>query len=294
MAFTNNLQLAAQSQFKPKKKPLGLSSQNIFNPNYTKSIGLKPPSAPTVPYAPSGSTAGATATPGSANATAGYNYLDDPTALLDQASILQRYGVESAKIAEASTQDKIALNRAYSMLGADQSGAFKSSNYDQGGVQNEGSYYTDIRKAQEGANKAGLFYSGISGRDIGDIKTSYANRTGELNQNFQNAENNRVIDRRDLEGNLGPNGIANRRIIQEGTDRFNAAASQQALIDAINGSSNGGSPAAPAPVQMNPLPGLGKLPLSTGFAGLDPNQTYRTASNGRLQVKNSNGTWRYV
>lgn len=281
-AMQNNLALAAQSFYKKRMPPR------------PKNQGVKAPSAPSVPYSPGASSAGNTATPGSANTSAGYNYLDDPTALLDQASIVQRYGTESAKIAEASTQDRIALNRAYSMLGADSSGAFKSGVFGNNAVQNEGTYYSDIRKAQEGANKAGLFYSGISGRDIGDIKTSYANRTGDLNQNFQNAENDRAIGRRDLEGNLGPGGIAERRVIQEGTDRFNAAASQKALIDAITGGgSSGGGGGATAPA-MNPLPGLGSLPLSTGFAGLDPKQTYRTASNGRLQVKNSNGTWRYV
>lgn len=281
----NTLQLAAQSFFNTKKRM----------PPRPKNFGIKPPSAPSVPYTPGASTAEATATPSSANNTANYNYLDDPSALLDQASIVQRYGTESAKLGLAHSQDQIALQRAYSMLGADSQGAFKSSNYDQGGVQNAGSYYTDIRKAQEGANKAGLFYSGISGRDIGDIKTSYAQRTGDLNQNYQNAEDARAIDRRDLEANLGPGGIADRRVIQEGQDRFAAAASAQALIDAISGSNNtSGGGGAPAATQMNPLPGLGNLPLSTGFAGLDPKQTYRTASNGRLQVKNSNGTWRYV
>lgn len=286
----NNLQLAAQSFFK-KRKPTNILGGAVA----ARGSNLKAPTAPSVPYAPGASTANATATPTSANASAGYNYLDDPTALLDQASIVQRYGTESAKIAQASSQDRIALDRAYTMLGADKSGAFKQGVFGSGGVQNEGSYYGDIRKAQEGANKAGLFYSGISGRDIGDIKTSYAQRAGELTQNYQNAEDARAIDRRDLEGNLGPGGIAERRVIQEGADRFNAAASQKALIDAITGggagANNGGAGAAPA---MNPLPGLGKLPLSTGFAGLDPNKKYRQASNGKLQIQNSNGTWRYV
>lgn len=51
------------------------------------------------------------------------------------------------------------------------------------------------------------------------------------------------------------------------------------------------TPDAPAP-QQNPLiPGQ---PLSTGFAGLDPTKRYRQASNGRLQIQNSNGTWRYA
>jgi len=57
---------------------------------------------------------------------------------------------------------------------------------------------------------------------------------------------------------------------------------------------NGGGAAPAAGPKMNPLPGLGKLPLSTGFAGLDPSKRYRKASNGKLQVQNSNGTWRYV
>lgn len=53
-----------------------------------------------------------------------------------------------------------------------------------------------------------------------------------------------------------------------------------------------GTPDTPAGPAQNPLiPGQ---PLSTGFAGLDPNKRYRQASNGKLQIQNSNGTWRYA
>lgn len=71
---------------------------------------------------------------------------------------------------------------------------------------------------------------------------------------------------------------------QAGADRITRAG------DSPLYSPQGSSP--PAASKPNPLiPGQS---LGTGFAGLDPSKRYRQASNGRLQIQNANGTWRYA
>lgn len=91
---------------------------------------------------------------------------------------------------------------------------------------------------------------------------------------------------------------------QAGNIRTNAATTKSSILAQLaqawadDPNNNLGDPAAaaapaaaaPTSVTLNPA---GK-PVSTGFAGLDPNHRYKVASNGKLQIQNSNGTWRYV
>ncbi len=70
----------------------------------------------------------------------------------------------------------------------------------------------------------------------------------------------------------------------------------QALAGAASRAAQNDTGQGEAPPPEAPAPAAGPAaPFnSTGFAGLDPSKRYRQASNGRLQVQNSNGTWRYV
>lgn len=222
-------------------------------------LAPRPPRAPAAPKAPNQTYSTVKPAQPGFNAVAGniaanpiaenkpkYNYLSDPGFLLAQSEIVQRYGTENEKLSAASSQDRIAMERAFDVMGGDKSGNFKGTVYDEKGVKHDGSYYADTQQAKVAANKAGLYHSGQLGQNLGDLQTNYTGRVGDIKQSFTNAEGDRDIARRDLQANYGPGGIQERKAIQASTDAFNASASAQALIDAMSAPPGGAAtPAAP-------------------------------------------------
>lgn len=65
----------------------------------------------------------------------------------------------------------------------------------------------DTLSAKQNANKAGLFYSGFLGKNLGEIETSYARRRADLQSNYQNNQDTRARQLQDLEANYGPQGL---------------------------------------------------------------------------------------
>lgn len=202
---------------------------------------LKAPSAPSVPYTPAASQA--SSAPG-LNPAQPYDYTADPTYMNDLTAISQHYGYENERINQASGQDKIALNRAYSIMGASPAdpntglggGTFQPGVYDTAGNRMTGTIYSDRQSAASSANKAGLFYSGQLGQNLGDINLSYTNKVGELQSNFKGAEDLRDIQRRELTSTYGPGGTMETQAKNTAKEKADAIAAQQALIDAINAS----------------------------------------------------------
>lgn len=65
----------------------------------------------------------------------------------------------------------------------------------------------DDLSAKQNANKAGLFYSGFLGKNLGEIETSYAKRRADLQTSFQDNAAARARQSADLDANYGANGL---------------------------------------------------------------------------------------
>lgn len=96
----------------------------------------------------------------------------------------------------------------------------------------------DDLSAKQNANKAGLFYSGFLGKNLGEIETSYANRRAALQTSFQDNANARARQSADLEANYGPTGLNRNDILL-------AANARQTERDINNPAPD------PAPVPLN-------------------------------------------
>ncbi len=143
------------------------------------------------------------------------------------------------------------------------------------------SYEDNLRNTKQSFASRGQLYSGALGVGQSINDQNYAQGSSNLQNSFINF----------IARNQGAINAANTGLTNASANALSGAVERASAADT---GSNAPGPAAPAAPAMNPLPGLQSLPLSTGFAGLDPKKKYRQASNGKLQVQNSNGTWRYV
>lgn len=104
----------------------------------------------------------------------------------------------------------------------------------------------DDLSAKQNANKAGLFYSGFLGKNLGEIETSYANRRAALQTSFQDNQNARARQSADLEANYGAQGLNRNDILL-------AANARQSERDLANPPTT--DPATPAIAPTPPPPG---------------------------------------
>lgn len=95
----------------------------------------------------------------------------------------------------------------------------------------------DDLSAKQNANKAGLFYSGFLGKNLGEIEKSYATRRADLQTRFQDNANARARQGADLEANYGATGLNRNDILL-------AANARQTQFDLEN-------PPAAAPASLN-------------------------------------------
>lgn len=128
----------------------------------------------------------------------------DPEYWLNIENIKQYYGTTQAGYGEQRRQDVEARDRALTILGEKEP--------------------TDVRQASESANKAGLFYSGILGRNLGDIATSYTRQREQIGSDFTGRENLRQIAEQGLKDQYGPGGIQERTSIYSAGERAKQAA----------------------------------------------------------------------
>lgn len=130
------------------------------------------------------------------------------------------------------------------------------------------------RNIDETALAQNTFFSGRRLDDRGRADTDYGAQVAQAQRDFQEAI-------RTLTNSI-TQGRSSRDQTFRNADEADRAAAQAAPPEAQ----------AAAPPPMNPY--FPTLPLSTGFAGLDPNKRYRPDSKGRLMIQNANGSWRYV
>lgn len=271
-----NISYAPRAPSAPKIHPfqgaIGLSGHTTTFPAAQHSYSAAP------------SQASAATNPGAATAAPAPD-IRDPEYWLNLANIKQYYGTAQATLQAESTQDELARDRALGILGLKgPTDKFKSGNYDAGGVQNQGTYYSDIRKTEEGANKAGLFYSGILGRDKGDILTSYEQRRGGLVEEEKGRQDLRDISGRDLLAQYGPGGIQERTALETARQRQLERDANNPGLGALTGS------LVPTNAAGNPVKGAGPtLPVSQpqvgGYSGVngtwDPRGFWVIMSGGK-------------
>jgi hypothetical protein len=106
----------------------------------------------------------------------------------------------------------------------------------------------DDLSAKQNANKAGLFYSGFLGKNLGEIETSYAKRRADLQTKFQDNANARARQSADLEANYGATGLNRNDILL-------AANARQTERDLAN------PPADPVPLSTPASVGAGNYAL---------------------------------
>jgi hypothetical protein len=197
--------------------------------------GVQRPGAVQPSYIPAASQAGGVNI--AAPTPTGGGDIRDPAYWLSLSNIDEYYGTHKAQIGEQGRQDKEALDRALTMLGANSEGQFKANNYDISGTLNQGSFYRDIQSAKTNANKAGLFYSGQLGQNIGDITQGYTQKVGGLKADYTGRQNLRDIDLSSTETQFAPGGIKYKEAGVAAADRRT-----QALIN---------NPPAPTPTQAD-------------------------------------------
>jgi hypothetical protein len=106
----------------------------------------------------------------------------------------------------------------------------------------------DDLSAKQNANKAGLFYSGFLGKNLGEIETSYAKRRADLQTKFQQNADARARQVKDLDDNYGINGLNRNDILL-------AANARQTDRDLAN------PPADPVPLNTPASAGAGSFAL---------------------------------
>lgn len=181
------------------------------HPNYAVQ-GPRAPSAPTAPVGSSASTIGAPATAPTADPR-------DSQWFVDTAKLDQYYTARKADLQAADDTDtrELAKNQ---------------------GLLNE-QMPKDQLSAKQGANKAGLFYSGFLGKNLGDIETSYARRRTDLQNAYNDAVAGRGRQRQELEDLYGANGINRLDILEQAKAR-----AAQNLLDNPPAGEDPNSPAA--------------------------------------------------
>lgn len=159
---------------------------------------------PGTPYAPAPiqQTSMATAAPTTPASTT--PDIRDPSYWTDIANVDQYYGTQKAQFGEERRQDIESRDRALTILGEKEP--------------------QDIRKTQEGANKAGLFYSSVLGRDLGNLRTDYARQRETIGSGYTGRENLRQIGESALNTQYAPGGIKYREAANAGAGRATAYA----------------------------------------------------------------------
>jgi hypothetical protein len=87
----------------------------------------------------------------------------------------------------------------------------------------------DELSAKQNANKAGLFYSGALGKNLGDISENYAKRRSELQTGYESQSGSIARQLQDLETNYGGNGLMRNDALLGGVGRATAADQANAL-----------------------------------------------------------------
>lgn len=120
----------------------------------------------------------------------------------------------------------------------------------------------DQLAAKQNANKAGLFYSGALGKNLGDIATSYARRKSDLQTDFESNQGKINRQLSDLEANYGSQGLIRNDVMLQSIararaqDEANAAAYAQQVAAQQQAAPAGGgaAPAAAAPAPASGPP----------------------------------------
>ncbi len=146
--------------------------------------------------------------------------------------------------------------------------------------------------------KAGLLKQSYDNR-LAINKQNFANRGQQYAGSFGVAQSLADQDFTKNSSNLQRTFIAfiarNQGGINAATTGYESAYGQALAGNVTRAAANDTGQGAPeAAPEAAPAAGPAAPFNSTGFAGLDPSKRYRQASNGRLQVQNSNGTWRYA
>lgn len=111
----------------------------------------------------------------------------------------------------------------------------------------------DELSSKQNANKAGLFYSGALGKNLGDIAQSYARRRSDLQTEYEGNRGDIARRLTDLESNYGPSGLMRNDALLGGVGRASASDQDNALALAAQP-----GPAAAASVPFTTQPGTSK------------------------------------
>lgn len=198
------------------------------------SIGNPKPISPT-PFAPTGSSAPAIGTPAPSIPPSDPR---DAQYFNDVAKLDQYYSTQKSNLTASGEELARNLTKNNSLLAEQQP--------------------KDQLSAKQNANKAGLFYSGALGKNLGDIAQSYARRRSDLQTDFES--NRGKIDRSltDLNANYGPSGLMRNDVLQAGIAR--ATANDQANAMALAASQSAAPAAGPAAA---PAAAPASLPYTT-------------------------------
>lgn len=101
----------------------------------------------------------------------------------------------------------------------------------------------DTLSAKQNANKAGLFYSGALGKNLGEIETSYAKRRSDLADSFKDATGANTRALNELDTNYGPSGLMRNDALLSGIGRASS-------LDQTLGVNNGLAAQAAAPTAL--------------------------------------------
>jgi len=184
----------------PKKQKLDYS--RVFQPSWGKPTA---PKAPT-PFSPSPSQAGSV---GNNSAAIPQSDPRDAQFFNDVAKLDQYYQTNKANLGASAQELARNLNKNRAELAEQQP--------------------KDELSAKENANKAGLFYSGALGKNLGDISENYAKRRSELQSNFEAGQGSIARQLQDLEANYGSSGLMRNDALLGGIGRATAADQQNAL-----------------------------------------------------------------
>jgi hypothetical protein len=112
----------------------------------------------------------------------------------------------------------------------------------------------DELSAKQNANKAGLFYSGALGKNLGDVAESYARRKSDLQSSYESSKG--TLDRQDadLEANYGAGGLLRNDVLAQTIARQTAA--DQANAEALAAQQSAAPQPQETPVSTTPTPAV--------------------------------------
>lgn len=110
----------------------------------------------------------------------------------------------------------------------------------------------DELASKQNANKAGLFYSGALGKNLGDIAQSYARRRSDLQTDYESNQGKISRQLTDLDSNYGPSGLMRNDALLSGIGRASASDQNNALALAANTSAAAPVPTASVPYSTQP------------------------------------------